>query len=523
MLRTLPRQLFLYLVPGMLMVLAVAGWSLDKLVDDQLTAYFDTTLNAKARSIVALTEQDEDGVELEVYAEALPEFSQSVDPDYFHVINRSGETLFMSPSANELQDQLPVFHSDDVGSVLPSEDSGETEIKHIDHELPDGRSGRWTVVSYYPRIDPDDDEEPFTAQAGSSVSSEPTITDITATRSPIMVNGVLITPERVITYVGVSRTSLDQLMWIIDLILLLTGVAIAAAIVLIASFGIRRAIAPLSRLSKDIAAVDERSLDTRIILSKPVAELDVVVDQFNHLLERLKSAFSRERQFSADVAHELRTPIAEMRSMIEVHARFPDDALLAEEFSDDLLASTERVQRLVEQLLALSRTEHGALDIGESVDLVSFLDARVQTYREKAQARGMDLKVSYNMSNVFVSGSNIWPMILVNVFDNALSHASGTGSMVVNLEADQHSFCLSVSNPCSDLQDEDLAYIFDRLWTKETSRTQSSHSGLGLPLVEAYAELLALECDVSVAPAPDVVPEQSRFTITLRGECSGSS
>ena len=141
--KTLPRQLFLYLVPGMLLVLAFAGWSLDKLVDDQLTAYFDTTLNAKARTIVALTEQDEDGVELEVYADALPEFSQSENPDYFHMVHRSGETLFVSPSANELEDRLPYFQSAGVGSGLLNEDSSETEINHIDHDLPDGRSGRW--------------------------------------------------------------------------------------------------------------------------------------------------------------------------------------------------------------------------------------------------------------------------------------------------------------------------------------------------------------------------------------------
>ena len=150
----------------------------------------------------------------------------------------------------------------------------------------------------------------------------------------------LIKPERVLTYVGTSRTALDNLMWAIDLILVLTGVVIAAAIVLIASFGIRRAIAPLNRLGEDIASVDERSLDSHITLSKPVVELNVLVDQFNHLLERLRTAFNRERRFSADVAHELRTPIAEMKTLIEVQARFPDNQQLSVNYSEDLLAST---------------------------------------------------------------------------------------------------------------------------------------------------------------------------------------
>lgn len=518
--RTLPRQLFLYLVPGMLLVLAVAGWSVDTLVDDQLTAYFDTTLNTKARSIMALTEQDEDGVELEIYADALPEFSQSIDPDYFHVVNSVGETLFMSLSASGLNELLPAFQVIDAQGTLHSADyidySSESTLNYIDHDLPDGRSGRWVAVSYYPRIDPDDDESIELAPdtVPNDLLEMPGITDVGA---PIIVNGELITPERVLTYVGISRVALDQLMWVIDLILLLTGAAIAAAIVLIASLGIKQAIAPLSQLSNDIATVDERSLDTRITLSKPVAELDVVVDQFNKLLERLKTAFNRERQFSADVAHELRTPIAEMRSMIEVHAHFPNDPGIAAGFSDDLLASTQRMQHLVEQLLALSRTEHGVIEIGDPLDLVHLLEECTHNYTDKAQQRDLSLVLEYNEPTVFVSGSLIWPMILTNMLDNAIDHSSGEGPIVVNLEASQDAFCLSISNPCSDIQQKDLTSIFDRLWTKDTSRTESSHTGLGLSLVKAYAKLLELDCDASlVSPSKDR-PEQSRLMMTFRG------
>ena len=527
MFRSLPQQLFLYLVPGMLLVLAVAGWSLDTLVDDQLTAYFDTTLDAKARTIVALTEQDEDGVELEVYADALPEFSQLIDPDYFHMLDGNGETLFFSPSSNGFKEQLPAVQSTDVQSILDRVDSlsasDGTTLYYMDKDLPDGRSGRWVVASYYPRIDPDDEDELKAIPLGTLAQDSSNITATAALQESVLVNGLMITPARVLTYVGISRVALDRLMWVIDLILLLTGTAIAAAIVLIASVGIRRAIAPLSQLSSDIGAVDERSLDSRIALVKPVAELEVLVDQFNKLLERLKTAFNRERQFSADVAHELRTPIAEMRTLIEVHARFPNDKVLASAFSDDLLESTARVQRLVEQLLALSKAEHDSIEIGEPLDLIPELHAQVGVYKEKALLRGMELEFECTRSFCFVSGSQVWPMILINLLDNAIDHSTGPGPIVLSLEVSEGHFCLDISNPSNDLKLEDMDSIFSRLWTKDSSRTYSNHSGLGLSLVIAYARLLDLDCSATLTPTTDQVADNSRFTITTRGECRADS
>lgn len=504
----------------MLLVLAVAGYFLDQLVDDQLTAYFDTTLDAKARSIVALTEQDEDGVELEIYTEALPRFSRKNDPDYFHMVDSSGKTLFASISAEGIAETLP--NSSHVDNLLvlgdsDSENRVETKLQYFDLDLPDGRSGRWLAVSYYPRIDPDDDESEIdnvrTHELEQTLSTEIEL----STDGLIMVNGVLIAPERVLTLVGTSRTELDQLIWAIDIILLLSGIVVAAAIVLIAGVGIRRAIAPLEQLGTDIAALDERSLDSRITLSKPIAELDVLVDQFNLLLERLTEAFGRERQFTTDVAHELRTPIAEMRNLIEVQARFPENTEIAATYSDDLLDSTIRMQHIVEQLMLLSKADHGIIDIGESVDLVALLNDLIESYQTKAEVNGMNVDFSTDLTTLTVSGSRVWPMILTNVLNNAIDHASSAGSIQCELSASRESFTLAVSNPSSDLVENDLAFMTHRLWQKDSARSDSSHSGLGLALVATYARCLELEVIPSLDYLHDTNTESCRFIIEFRG------
>lgn len=504
----------------MLLVLAFAGIYLERLVDDQLIAYFDSTLNAKARSIVALTEQDEDGIELEVYDVALPLFSRENDPDYFYMVDSSGDTLFASASARGFIDALPeivAVSAIDRIEIYESPHGFAPYLQYFDHELPDGRSGRWLAVSYFPKIDPDDDELGVVYSTSQDLENTLSTEFVLNSEGLVSVNGELISPERVLTFVGTSRSDLNQLLWSIDIILLLSGIAVAGAIVLIAGVGIRRAIAPLAQLSTDIAALDSRSLDSRITLKKPIAELDVVVDQFNLLLERLTTAFSQERQFSADVAHELRTPIAEMRSLIEVQARFPKNSEINTTYSQDLLGSTMRMQHIVENLMMLSKAEHETIDIGESLDIVAVLKILVDRYHVKAAARGMDIVFTSEHSLLMVSGSHVWPMILSNVLDNAIDHATGAGSIICELNASKDRYSLSVSNPCNDLVEEDVASVTHRLWRKDSARSDSSHSGLGLALVAAYAGFLEVEVVPSLYTAPDTGSESRRFRIVFNG------
>lgn len=508
----------------MLMVLVLAGWSLDKLVDDRLVEYFDTILDAKIKSLVALTEQDEDGIELEIYESALPEFSQTSDPDYFHMLNLKGETLFVSPSARPYMDDLPAASGYSLTN-LPIDIKSPKQLNsgsyfYFDDVLPDGRSGRWVVAIYYPRIDPDDNDNDIRNEVPPMVPNLFELKETTDNWAPIMVNGVLVQPELVVTYVGVSRDALDTLMWVVDLILIITGAAIALALVLIAKVGIQKAIDPLKQLSADIGAFDEHSLDSKVTLTKPVAELEVLVEQFNSLLERLKVAFNRERQFSSNVAHELRTPIAEMRSMIEVHQRFPEDEKIAAAFSTDLLDSTERVQNLVEQLLALSKAEHKNIELGDPVALVPEFKKLLSAYTHKAQLKGLDIQLNYNCVDFLVSGAQVWPMIIVNLLDNAVDHGYGGGSIIVDLQVKGESFSMSISNPCINLQDKDIVSVFDRLWTKDASRSDANHYGLGLALVAAYARLLDLECKAYLKPSTTLEQNSVQFEILITGTCS---
>jgi signal transduction histidine kinase len=115
----------------------------------------------------------------------------------------------------------------------------------------------------------------------------------------------------------------------------------------------------LDRLTRQVRALDVTSLDTRVDVEAPPEEIAVVVEQVNALLDRLEGGFKRERRLSSDIAHELKTPIAELRSLCAVGARWPEDRVAVRKFFEDAEAIAEQMERIVVHLLALARYDEG--------------------------------------------------------------------------------------------------------------------------------------------------------------------
>ncbi len=190
-----------------------------------------------------------------------------------------------------------------------------------------------------------------------------------ASGTPVEVNGIIITPDQVTVTVATSRESLDDTLTQLNLILLLTAVLTTSVIILLQRRALRRAVRPLQEMSDQIGQLDVERIDQSLSLSYPIQELDVLKTRFNDMLSRLNEGFQRERRFSSDLAHEMRTPLAELRTLAEVMQRWPDEPSLKASFNDDLLTSVGRMERLIQSLLALSRGELGLTSKESSVDL----------------------------------------------------------------------------------------------------------------------------------------------------------
>ena len=219
------------------------------------------------------------------------------------------------------------------------------------------------------------------------------------------------------------------------------------------------------------------------------------------MLGRLETSFARERRFSADLSHELRTPVAELKTLSEVMLKQQDLSPDIRQGFEDALAVARQMESLVTVLLEMVRQEEGrgSLRLSE-IDLEPFVGKVWKKFETAAGQKQIHLMtVSPDEKMVLKTEPDLLAMALGNLFDNAITY-SPSGS-VVGIEFVQSSDgpCLTISNPTSELTPADLSFIFERFWRKDSARSESNHFGIGLSLTRALCQRLGIYLTVSMA------------------------
>jgi signal transduction histidine kinase len=473
---TFSQHLFRSVIPGILFILLTVGVLLDVLIAERLEEEFDQLLVSKSQGLLALSEFEEAGFTIEQYEHALPQFAADQNGEYFQFLNDEGVAVLSSLSMPSMQNLVSL-------STRPSR-------SYLDIELPDGRQGRVLRTRFLPRVDIDDGVGPgedleldsvMLGRLGTPTSDTVTqviLSDVTLIRSPLTLN------------LAISREPLDSLIMQVHLLLVMTGLFTMAMITWLTRRQIRKTVKPLEAITQQVRSLKPNQLNQRIAINDPIIELDLMVQQMNALLGRVEQAFDRERRFSGDVAHELRTPLTELRTLVEVRQRWPEDPALAKEFTADVGQATRRMQRTVESLLALSRSEGNATTVQPFDGLPEFVNQAVESLRERAATFDISLLVAIDAPSVIVQGRDEWPLIVCNLLDNAIDHSERGSTVFIALQVDKdrHELQLTVTNTVAELDEQDLPHLFERLWRKDASRTSALHSGLGLALVKACSE-----------------------------------
>lgn len=227
----------------------------------------------------------------------------------------------------------------------------------------------------------------------------------------------------------------------------------------------------------------------------------LIVEQKKEEARFLKECFDKEQRFTADVAHELRTPIAELRTMAEVALKWPGDPAQALPFYQDTLDATLQMQQMVNNLLALVRADLGIASIHLSaVDINDELQRCWHNYSEQANSKQLNLSANFSRFTAIITSATEFRLILNNVLSNAIEYSPEHATIDVNLSGDDTGFyCLSVSNPMIGvLTEQDLNDMFDRMWRKDAARSSENHAGLGMSLIKSYAQMLSLTVKVDV-------------------------
>ena len=272
--------------------------------------------------------------------------------------------------------------------------------------------------------------------------------------------------------------------------LFLAGGVGAGAGALLIGLALKNGMRPLNRLATEAGSLMPESLSRRFGSDGLPLELAPVVEKLNDLLGRLDESFHRERQFSADLAHELRTPLAETRNAIELGLRFPEE--LSEKQRQGILQSCDRMERIVSSMLRLVKCENGENLQQEAIDLKSMIEDRWQIFQGRALRRGITLELELDSDGVIVGDRDLWALLVDNLLSNAASHAP-EGSLVKVGSTEE--VLLEVSNLAPDLGGEDLEKMFARLWRGDLSRTSEEHCGLGLSISRACARSLGCRLD----------------------------
>jgi heavy metal sensor kinase len=290
--------------------------------------------------------------------------------------------------------------------------------------------------------------------------------------------------------VGVSLAPMDgALVRFRDLLLWSIPGALLAA-VLAAWWLSGFALLPLSRMAAAARKIDVTTLDCRLPSRGADDELDRVALAFNETLDRLEHAVADMRQFSAALAHELRTPLAALRGEIELALRAPGASDAQQRACSSQIEEIDRLTRMIDQILTLARAESGQVRLTFGpVELGGLAASLVEQLDPVAQAKSMTLRCERSAA-VIVDGDAGWlQRMLLNLLGNALKFTSEGGRVAVRVSRQADMARIDVEDTGIGLSVEDARQVFEPFFRADCARSSTTEgAGLGLSLVRWIAE-----------------------------------
>src|SRR5262245_19163342 len=342
---------------------------------------FDYAHVTDINSLSNMTEQNEAGLKFDSTGEYMPAFRREERPDYFQLWESDGSVLFRSPA---LEGDL----SKDAGTLISP--------KFWNVVLPDGLKGRAVGVRFIPKQDEDMPRPPGT----------PALT------------------KEVVLVAGFHRDELDQRLHYLGMVLLLSGVGMAAAAIVAVGLVVRQGLRSLSNLADRAAGIDASSLQLRFPTEKLSAELLPIANRLNDLLARLEASFARERRFSADVAHELRTPIAELRALAEIGLKWPEGQQSTQNALQDALAIALQMESIATGLMALTRCEGNLLSVREErVGVPALIRDVLAPLKTRVHKKHLDVGLDLLEEACWYTDAAALRSIVTNLLTNAIEYS----------------------------------------------------------------------------------------------------
>ncbi|TLX46338.1 two-component sensor histidine kinase [Pseudoalteromonas phenolica] len=467
------KKLSLYLSISISILLVSILLATDISVDTWISEQFDRAMINKVGLLETLVEEDEEGLEFDFAGEFMPEFEGKENPEYFQ--------LWYKEKVFERSDTLEFFEIKDLPRLNVKLDG----LIIQDTVLPDGRDGRMLYTKFLPQIDSDLRET------------------LGVSREEFAKN------QKTMEFAyALSREELDYVLWFVDIIFIVTSILAVFAVRKIVTIVVINSLKPIDDFNNQLSKVSLNSDNLAVSVKNLPQELVPIANGVNQFIKENHSLYMREQRITSDIAHELKTPIAELLSLSEVALKFPHEKQITDHLANDVYEISSRLKHIVNSIMLLQKSS-SSRDLPKSeVDITELLSDIIS--RENLSRR--EVKIQHQVNPVIVETNRFaLDTVLSNLINNAFFYSpNDTAIEVLISKSSDEKAVIEISNISNqECQQADLQSFFDPLWQKDESRTSTERFGLGLAIVKSYCNKLGASVSVTL------VDRTITFTVSL--------
>jgi len=276
-----------------------------------------------------------------------------------------------------------------------------------------------------------------------------------------------------------------------------------------------RALSPIDKITNTAREISHSNLSERIEMrSNTNDEIARLIDTLNQLLDRMDNAFNRQKQFTADASHELRTPIAVIRAQVE--EVLDNETVSREKYHQALYAVKKQIVHmgnLIGQMLLLSRVDENKNQLEkESFDFNFLVESLMEEMENLAQIKSISLITKIENRPLYIKADqSLITQLLLNLIDNAIKYSNEGGKVILKVDNLGDKLKIEVKDEGSGIAEEHLNNIFERFYRVDKSRSRKNGgSGLGLAICRWIAK--AHQGEISVS---SIDGQGSTFTVDL--------
>ncbi|PYS23477.1 MAG: hypothetical protein DMG11_25420 [Acidobacteria bacterium] len=370
------------------------------------------------------------------------------------------------------------------GTIAPYDETGEGDSPWLQV---------WSVNGQLLYDTPEARRNPVPASDQLAVKADEQIVTVPGVSPPyrILSGPSRIGGQPVVVQVARSELTITQSMKQLLFVLLL-GLPFGVAAAGLGGYSLaRRALAPVDRMSERARLITAERLKERLPVDNPDDELGRLATVFNETLTRLESSFEQMRRFTADASHELRTPLTVIRSVGEVGLRGRRDEVAYREIIGSMLEEVDRLARLVDRLLMLSRADTGQSKLStDIVDLSELADEVAAQLGVLAEEKQQSITLERTGAPRWTGDRLVLRQALLNLVDNAIKYSPVGGRITIRVAESPAAAVVEVSDTGPGIPEELQSRIFDRFYRLDKSRSRDNGgTGLGLSIAKWAVEV----------------------------------